>query len=84
MGFSHSIQVVGHISHKVVGYRSDSMGKGSVDEKVVVYGSGMFVTGVVQTRDCCIGSWATILQQKHFSVCFMSCLSDLISDAVIS
>ena len=25
------------------------MGKGSVDEKVVVYGSGSFGTGVVQT-----------------------------------
>ena len=29
------------------------MGEGSVDEKVVVYGSGSFVTGVIQTRDYC-------------------------------
>ena len=29
------------------------MWKGSVDEKVVVYGSGSFVMGVVQTRDYC-------------------------------
>ena len=29
------------------------MGKESVDEKVVIYGSGLFVTGVVQTRDYC-------------------------------
>ena len=29
------------------------MRMGSVDEKVVVYGSGSFVMGVVQTRDYC-------------------------------
>ena len=29
------------------------MGKRPVDEKVVVYSSGLFVMGVVQTRDYC-------------------------------
>ena len=29
------------------------MGKGSVDEKMVIYSSGSFDTGVVQTRDYC-------------------------------
>ena len=53
MGFSHSIWVVGCVSQKVVRYRSDSMGKGSVDGKVILYGSGSFIMGVVQTRDYC-------------------------------
>ena len=29
------------------------MGKGSIDEKMVIYGSGLFSTRVVQTRDYC-------------------------------
>ena len=37
----------------VVRYRSDSMGKKSVDEKVVVYGRGSLVKEVVRTRDYC-------------------------------
>ena len=56
MGFSHNIQVIGRVSQKVVRYRLDSMGKGSMDEKVVVYGIGPFVKGVIQTRDYCISS----------------------------
>ena len=53
MGFSHNTEVVGRISQKVVRYRSDSKGKGFIDENVVIYSSGSFVTGVVQTRDYC-------------------------------
>ena len=46
--------VVGCVSQKVIRYRSDSMGKRSVDEKVVIHGSGSFVMGVVQTREYCM------------------------------
>ena len=35
-------------------FDTDSMGKWSIDEKVVVYGSVSFVMGVFQTRDNCI------------------------------
>ena len=60
MGFSR-------VSQKVGRYRSDSMGKGSADEKVVVYNSGSFVTGVVQTRDyCTVESLQTAY--KHYCI----------------
>ena len=51
--FIHDMQVVGRVSQEVVRYRSDSIGKRSVDEKVVVYSRGSFVNGVVQTRAYC-------------------------------
>jgi len=53
-GFSHDLGVVGRVSQVVVRYRSDSMGKRSVDEKVVVYARWSFATGVARTREHCI------------------------------
>ena len=53
-GFNHDMWVVGRVRQEVVRYRSDSMGTGSVDENVVVYGKGSFVKGVVQTREYCM------------------------------
>ena len=54
-GFIHDILVVGGVSQEVVRYRSDSIGKRSVDGKAVVYGRGSFVKGVIQTRDIFTG-----------------------------
>ena len=44
-GFNHEMWDVGHISQEVIPYRSDSMGNGSVDKKVVVYNRGLFGQG---------------------------------------
>ena len=52
-GFSHDLVAVGRVSQVVVRYRSDSMGKRSVDGKVVVYARWSFVTGVARTREYC-------------------------------
>ena len=38
---------------EVVRYRSVSTGKGSVDEKLIVYGRGSFIKGAGRTRQCC-------------------------------
>ena len=43
----------GHISQAVIRYRLDNMGKRSVNEKVVIYGSRSFIMGVIQTREYC-------------------------------
>ena len=47
MGCSHDMGVTGRVSQVVVQYRSDSIGKRSVGEILIVYRRSLFVTGVV-------------------------------------
>ena len=41
------MEVIGHTSHVVVGYRSDRMGKMSIEEKVLVNGKRSFVIAFI-------------------------------------